>query len=39
LKAFKNSRTTLNKVISTYPESDAAQQAQARLEKMNAEGR
>jgi TolA-binding protein len=39
LKAFRNSRTTLQKVISTYPESDAARQAQARIEKMNAEGR
>jgi tol-pal system protein YbgF len=39
LKAFKNSRTTLNKVISTYPESDAAKEAQTRIEKMNAEGR
>jgi tol-pal system protein YbgF len=39
LKAFRNSRTTLQKVISTYPESEAAKQAQARIEKMNAEGR
>ena len=39
LKAFKNSRTTLNKVISTYPESDAAKQAQMRIEQMNSEGR
>ncbi len=39
LKAFKNARTTLNKVISTYPDTDAARQAQAQIEKMNAEGR
>jgi tol-pal system protein YbgF len=39
LKAFKNARTTLGKVISTYPDADAAKQAQAQLDKMNAEGR
>jgi tol-pal system protein YbgF len=39
LKAFKNARTTLNKVISTYPESEAAKQAQVQLGKLNAEGR
>ena len=39
LKAFKNSRATLNKVISTYPEADAAKLAQARIDKLNAEGR
>ena len=39
LKAFKNARATLNKVISTYPDADAARQAQAQIEKMNAEGR
>ena len=39
LKAFKNSRTTLEKVISTYPESEAATHAQTRIESMNAEGR
>lgn len=39
LKAFKNARTTLGKVISTYPDSDAAKQSQAQLDKMNAEGR
>lgn len=39
LKAFKNARATLQKLISTYPDSDAAKLAQARLEKMNQEGR
>jgi len=39
LKAFKNARATLNKVISTYPDADAAKQAQAQLDKLNAEGR
>jgi TolA-binding protein len=39
LKAFKNARTTLGKVISTYPDADAAAQAQAQLDKLNAEGR
>jgi tol-pal system protein YbgF len=39
LKAFKNARATLNKVISTYPDSDAAKQAQVQLDKLNAEGR
>ena len=39
LKAFKNARTTLNKVISTYPDTDAARQAQVQIDKLNAEGR
>jgi tol-pal system protein YbgF len=39
LKAFKNARTTLNTVISTYPESEAAKLAQEKLGNMNAEGR
>ncbi len=39
LKAFRNARTSYQRVISTYPESDAARQAQARIEKLNAEGR
>jgi tol-pal system protein YbgF len=39
LKAFKNTRATLNKLISTYPDSDAAKQAQAQIDKLNAEGR
>ncbi|MDH4106414.1 MAG: tol-pal system protein YbgF, partial [Gammaproteobacteria bacterium] len=39
LKAFKNARATLNKVISTYPESEAAKLAQVKLGNMNTEGR
>lgn len=39
LKAFKNARTTFQKVVSTYPESDAAAQARMRIEKLNSEGR
>jgi len=39
LKAFKNARATLKKVISTYPDADAAKLAQARIDKMNEEGR
>ncbi|MGL6224131.1 MAG: tol-pal system protein YbgF, partial [Steroidobacteraceae bacterium] len=39
LKAFKNARATLNKVVSTYPDSEAAKQAQVKLGMMNAEGR
>jgi tol-pal system protein YbgF len=39
LKAFKNSRATLQKVISTYPDSDAAKQAQLQIDKLNTEGR
>jgi tol-pal system protein YbgF len=39
LKAFKNSRASLNKVISTYPETDAAKQARLQLDKLDAEGR
>jgi len=39
LKAFKNSRATLQKLISTYPDADAARLAEARIAKMNEEGR
>jgi tol-pal system protein YbgF len=39
LKAFRNARGSWQKVISTYPESDAAAQARTRIEKLNAEGR
>lgn len=39
LKAFRNARATLQKVISTYPDADAAKLAQARIDKMNEEGR
>jgi tol-pal system protein YbgF len=39
LKAFRNARTSYEKVVSTWPESDAAAQARMRIEKLNAEGR
>ncbi len=39
LKAFKNARATLQRVISTYPDADAARLAKERLDKMNAEHR
>jgi tol-pal system protein YbgF len=39
LKAFRNARATLQKVISTYRESSAAREAEAKIEQMNAEGR
>jgi len=39
LKAFRNARTSYEKVVSTYPESEAATQARTRIEKLNAEGR
>jgi tol-pal system protein YbgF len=39
LKAFRNARTSYSKVVSTWPESDAATQARMRIEKLNAEGR
>jgi TolA-binding protein len=39
LKAFKNARATLQKLISTYPDAEAAKLAQARLDKMRDEGR
>lgn len=39
LKAFKNARATLQRVISTYPDADAAKLAQTRIDKMNEEGR
>jgi tol-pal system protein YbgF len=39
LKAFKNARATLQKVISTYPDGEPARLAQARIDKMNEEGR
>jgi tol-pal system protein YbgF len=39
LKAFKNARATLQRLISTYPDAEAAKLAQARIEKMNQEGR
>jgi tol-pal system protein YbgF len=39
LKAFRNARSSYEKVISTWPESDAATQARARIEQLNAERR
>jgi len=39
LKAFKNARATLQKVISTYPDADAARLAKERIDKMNEEHR
>jgi tol-pal system protein YbgF len=39
LKAFRNARATLQKLISTYPDSNAARLAEARIAKMNDEGR
>jgi tol-pal system protein YbgF len=39
LKAFKNARTSYEKVVSTFPESPAAAQARMRIEKLNTEGR
>jgi tol-pal system protein YbgF len=39
LKAFRNSRATLQKLIAQYPESEAAAQARLQIDKMNAEGR
>src|SRR5512141_316807 len=39
LKAFRNARATLQRVISMYPDADAAKLAQARIDKMNEEGR
>jgi tol-pal system protein YbgF len=39
LKAFRNSRATLQKLIAQYPESEAAAQARLQIDKLNAEGR
>ncbi len=39
LKAFRNARSSYGKVVSTWPESEAAAQARMRIEKLNAEGR
>jgi tol-pal system protein YbgF len=39
LKAFRNARATWEKVVSTYPESDAAAQSRSRIEQLNAEKR
>lgn len=39
LKAFRNARATLEKVIATHPGTDAARLAEQRLTKMDSEGR
>jgi TolA-binding protein len=39
LKAFRNARTTLERVASGYPGSDAARLAQERLARMDVERR
>lgn len=39
LKAFRNARASWEKVVSTYPETDAAAQARTRIEQLNAEKR
>jgi tol-pal system protein YbgF len=39
LKAFRNTRATLQKLIAQYPESEAAAQARLQIDKLNAEGR
>jgi tol-pal system protein YbgF len=39
LKAFRNTRATLQKLIAQYPESEAAARARLQIDKLNAEGR
>jgi tol-pal system protein YbgF len=39
LKAFRNARATLQKLIAQYPETEAAAQARLQIDKLNAEGR
>jgi tol-pal system protein YbgF len=39
LKAFRNARGSYEKVVSTWPETEAAAQARLRIEKLNAERR
>jgi tol-pal system protein YbgF len=39
LKAFRNARATLQKLIAQYPESEAAGQARLQIDKLNTEGR
>jgi TolA-binding protein len=39
LKAFRNARTTLEGVVSTYPGTESARLAEQRLTKLEAEGR
>ena len=39
VKAYKNARTTLERVVAAYPGTEAARLAQARVTKMDVEGR
>jgi tol-pal system protein YbgF len=39
VKAYKNARTTLERVVAEYPGTEAARLAQARVTKMDVEGR
>jgi tol-pal system protein YbgF len=39
LKAFRNSRATLQKIVATYPGTDAERLAEQRLVQMDSEGR
>ena len=39
LKAFRNARTTLERVVSTYPGTESARLAEQRLTKLDVEGR
>jgi TolA-binding protein len=39
VKAYSNARNSLERVVSEYPDSEAARLAQARITKMDVEGR
>jgi TolA-binding protein len=39
VKAYTNARTTLERVVAEYPGTEAARLAQARVTKMDVEGR
>src|SRR5688500_18827454 len=39
VKAYRNARTTLERVVTDYPDTEAARLAQARVTKMDVEGR
>jgi tol-pal system protein YbgF len=39
VKAYKNARTTLERVVAEHPDTEAARLAQARVTKMDVEGR
>ena len=39
VKAYRNARTTLERVVTEYPDTEAARLAQARVTKMDVEGR